>query len=342
MAETLFTFNKNNYQDCQQSYRGDKNQEYYLGEYAIDSGAIIDVRADKKAIASYSIIRSRARTRQTFKRSWYHIRQDATDVIVLWFVKRGSLCITHSGGRSIAKAGDFALTKSMTPFTVECRTDEDSKHEALHVLMPAHIFRQFIPHEVSTGFAVAAGGKAFSMAEHILTSVLEDDGEFTESTAKILIDSALMTVSDTIKACEHLASERVAIAEQRLQEVLRFMDIHLSDPKLSTTMVASACGISPRYLSFLLKQNNMSFSEYVWDQRLKNAERWLLSTKPSEISIAEIAFRVGFKSPAHFSRMFKHVYKKGPREYRSKHEPISQPINRPHKDLFVGANNTLQ
>jgi AraC-like DNA-binding protein len=50
---------------------------------------------------------------------------------------------------------------------------------------------------------------------------------------------------------------------------------------------------------------------------MKIASRWLSSSKPSDISIAEIAFRVGFKSPAHFSRMFKRLFDKGPREYRA-------------------------
>jgi AraC-like DNA-binding protein len=82
-------------------------------------------------------------------------------------------------------------------------------------------------------------------------------------------------------------------------------------------MVAEATGISPRYLSFLLKQNGTPFSDLMWDKRMTIARRWLSSSDPGKISIAEIAFRVGFKSPAHFSRMFKRVYSKGPREYRA-------------------------
>ncbi len=342
MAETLFAFDKNNYQDCQTGYRGDKNQEYYLGDYAIDSGSVIDVRADKKAVGSCSIIRLKARTRQTFKRSWYHIRKDATDVVVLWFVKRGSLHINHSGGSSVARAGDFALTKSMTPFSIECRTDEESLHEALHVLVPAHLLRRFIPHEVSTGFSIAAGGRAFAVAENIFTNLLEDDGELSEEIAQTLAESALRALTDTIKDCDKLAPERQAITDQRLQEVMRYIDIHLTDPKLSTTMVAEACGISPRYLSLLLKQRGVSFSEHIWSERLKIAGRWLASTRPGEISIAEVAFKVGFKSPAHFSRMFKRVYQKGPREFRSEHLASSGHNNSEQHDPFVSVNETLQ
>jgi AraC-like DNA-binding protein len=133
---------------------------------------------------------------------------------------------------------------------------------------------------------------------------------------------------------------RPTLPDKRLQDVFRFIDIHLSDPDLSITTVAEACGISRRYLSFLLKQNGAPFSELLWDKRLKVASRWLSTTSPSDISIAEIAFQVGFKSPAHFSRMFKRVFNKGPREYRA---ACLANVTETRQELFAGGiNNTLQ
>jgi len=319
MTETLFAFDKRNYQQCQQGFRGERNQEYYLGDYSIEAGSVIDVRAEKKAVGSCSIIRLRSRTRLFFRRSWPHIREDATDVTVLWFVKRGSLCIAHQGGYSVANAGDFAITRSMTPFTIECQTDDESAHEVFHVVIPTHVFRRYVPREISTGFTVSAEGREFAIAERILNEVFEDADELAEHIEQLLVDSALSVLTDALQQCDFGAPTRQTLADKRLQDVLRFIEIHLSDPKLCATMVASACGISPRYLSHLLKQHGTSFSMLVWDQRLKIASRWLSSSQPHDISIAEIAFRVGFKSPAHFSRMFKRVYHKGPRDYRASH-----------------------
>ncbi|MFT3930627.1 MAG: AraC family transcriptional regulator [Spongiibacteraceae bacterium] len=320
MTTTLFAFDERNYQDCQNAFRGDKNQEYYLGDYSIEAGSTIDVRADKKAVGSCSIIRLKAKSRQFFRRSWSHIREDATDVVVLWFVKRGSLAISHQCGRNIAKAGDFMLTKSMAPFTMECHIDNDSVHEALHLIVPAHIFRRFLPFEVNVGFTMATDSREFQIAERILNDVFEASGELAEHVEQMLVESALSLMAEAIKRCDNYSQARQSLAEKRLQEVLRFIDVHLSDPKLNAAMVAQANGISPRYLSHLFKQSGTSFSTLVWDRRLKIANQWLSSTKPGEISIAEIAFRVGFKSPAHFSRLFKRVFKKGPREYRSASE----------------------
>ena len=317
MSETLFFIDKRNYRECQNEFRGTANQEYYLGDYSIEAGSVIEVRADKKAVGSCSIIRMQAKTRQFFRRSWAHIREDGTDVTVLWFVRRGRLSISHQCGSSIAEAGDFAITQSTAPFTIECQADEASLHEVLHVIVPSHMFRRFVPNEVKTGLVLSGGGREFAIAERLFNDVFEGDGELVEHVEQLLVDSALALLGEAIKRCAERTPTRQTLSERRLQDVLRFIDVHLSDPTLSIATVARGCGISPRYLSFLLQLNGTPFSELVWEKRLAIASDWLSSSKPGDIPISEIAYRVGFKSPAHFSRMFKRVFKVGPREYRA-------------------------
>lgn len=316
MTETLFVFDKRNYMDCQKSFRGSRNQEYYLGEYTIETGSTIDVRADRKAVGSCSIIRLRSKTKLTFRRTWTHIREDGTDVAVLWFVKRGKLCVSHQSGHSIAKAGDFAITKSLAPFVIECQPDEDTLHEVLHVIVPTHLMRRVIPQEIKTGFTMPASLRELAIAERILGDIFDDCDELPEHIAQLLVDSALLVISDAIKARDACNPARQSIAEKRLHDVLRYIEMHLSDPKLSISTVAKGCGISPRYLSFLLKLHGKPFSTLVWDRRLEIAGQWLAVSNATEVAISEIAYKVGFKSPAHFSRMFKRVYKMSPREYR--------------------------
>ena len=347
MTEKLFSFDKRNYLECQNAYRGEKNQEYYLGDYSIEGGSIIDVRADRKAVGSCSIIRLRSKTRLSFQRSWTHIREDATDVVVLWFVRRGRLCITHPCGRGVAEAGGFGITRSMAPFTIACEPDTQAQHEVLHAIVPSHQFRRFIPQEVKAGFTPAGRRREFAIAERLLNDIFEDADALAPQMEALLLDSALALVADALKGCGDGLMVRQSLPEQRLQEVLRYIDIHLSDPGLSATMVTEACEISPRYLSLLLNQNGTPFSELVWDKRMKIASRWLSSSKPGDISIAEIAFRVGFKSPAHFSRMFKRRFDKSPREYRAAYLKSSAGAAEHRTDRYLhqvtnSGSNTLQ
>lgn len=86
-------------------------------------------------------------------------------------------------------------------------------------------------------------------------------------------------------------------------------------------MTAKGCGISPRYLTTLLKQNGTSFSDLIWQRRLEQARAWMARSDAASISISEIAYAVGFKSPAHFSRMFKRVYARNPSDYRAEAAP---------------------
>jgi len=317
MTETLFAFDERNYHQCQQAYRGEREQEYYLGDYRIEAGANIAVRADRKAVGACSVIKLSSRNRLFFKRTWQHIREDATDVVVLWFVRRGGLRIDYSGASIAAVAGDFAITRSTTPFAIECETDADGVHEVLHAIVPSHLFRQFLHRELKAGVAVRAGEHALALAETVLAGLFANGDLLSEESQQRLLDGALAVVAEVVGAREDCLQVRPSLREERLREVLRYIDVHLCDPNLSAAMVARGCGISPRYLSALLREHGTSFSERVWGDRVRAAGRWLAASTPADISIAEVAFRVGFKSAAHFSRMFKRTYGRGPREYRN-------------------------
>lgn len=315
--ETLFAFDKRNYQNCQNSFRGPRNAEYYTGDYSIEPGSVIDVRAERKAVGYCSIIRLRSRTRQFFRRSWEHIRNDGTDVAVLCFVKRGQLRISHQLGDSVAKAGDFVITKSITPFCVDSQPGEDGTYELLHLTVPMQMLRRSFGEDVKVGFCVPAGGRKFALAERILSDIFEDPGEFNDAVAQQLIESALLVIGDAIRDYGAIAPERQGLADKRLQDVLRFIETHLSDPKLSVAHVAEGCGISPRYLSLLLKRHGSPFSLLIWNKRLQLAGQWLANSVHEKSTISEIAYRIGFKNPAHFSRMFKREFKVSPRKYRA-------------------------
>jgi AraC-like DNA-binding protein len=278
MAETLFSLDRRNVRECQKLFRGERSQEYYLGDYWLDEGPSVEVKAERKSVGPISIIRMTTSPKSYFRRTRQHIREDATDLAVLWFVKRGSLGLSNQCGNKVAHPGDFAITRSMSPFLIECNVDEEGVNQTLHVTVPTHILRAHI--------------------------------------TRALVDCALQIIGHAVKADSDGIATRQTIADRRLDEVLRFIEVHLSDPQLSTTMVARGCGISPRYLSFLLRLKGTSFSELVWEQRLEKARSWLTATDARDISISEIAYGVGFKSPAHFSRMFKRVFNKNPREYR--------------------------
>jgi AraC-like DNA-binding protein len=338
MAETLFALDDRNYQQCQSLFRGTRGQDYYVGDYWIEDAAAVEVRAEKKAAGPYTIIRMLAATRQYFRRTQKHIREDATDLAVLWFVQRGKLLFSNQRCKNEIGPGDFLITRSVAPFFIELQPDEAGRHEVLHVTVPTHLLRRYFTQEIAQSLQLSARRGEMAIAETILSAVFADDGDLAEDTRRMLVESALTVVGHALRDCEGISPVRQSVAEQRLEEVLRFIEVHLSDPHLSTAVVSKGCRISPRYLSFLLRMNGSSFSEIVWSQRLEMARSWLVSSDRRDVPISEIAYGVGFKSPAHFSRMFKRVFDQNPRDYRA---AAAEPAG-PFLEYPEGAAATLQ
>lgn len=318
MPEVIFRFDKQNVGECQDLYRGPQKQEYYQGEYSIEPARSVAVHADKKSVGPSSVIRLVSRSYLRFRRTWRHIRADGIDLTVLWFVKRGSIRI--SGGRTgegLARAGDFLISRSASPFFMECRTDERGVHEVTHVTVPTHIAREFIPDGVQTGFVIPGPDRRVAIACRILDELLAGEAEISAVSDRSLLKASFSLLADALAASVDNVRLRQSIAERRTDEVLRFIDINLCNPNLNTRMVCAGCGISPRYLSTLLQMRGTSFSELVWGQRMAKAKEWLSSSVASEVPVSEVAFSLGFKSASHFSRRFKRVYRFNPSDCRA-------------------------
>ena len=56
MAEKLFSFDKANAHDCQNLFRGEREQEYYRGDFWVEDATTIEVRSERKAVGPISMI----------------------------------------------------------------------------------------------------------------------------------------------------------------------------------------------------------------------------------------------------------------------------------------------
>lgn len=97
----------------------------------------------------------------------------------------------------------------------------------------------------------------------------------------------------------------------RAQEVIRR---NFSNPDLSPEIVSAACGISKRYLHDIFSEANMTIVQYVRICRL-HAARDLLQM-PNNLTLAAIAYRLGFSDQAQFSRQFRTHFGQTPSNFR--------------------------
>jgi AraC family transcriptional regulator len=110
-----------------------------------------------------------------------------------------------------------------------------------------------------------------------------------------------------------LQSYRGSMPQARLRRVLEYMQAHL-DQELSLTALAAVAQMSPYYFSRLFKQSTgLSPHQYILQQRITWATRLLVEP---QLSVAAIAYRVGFASQAHFTTIFRRWVGTTPRQYR--------------------------
>lgn len=106
-------------------------------------------------------------------------------------------------------------------------------------------------------------------------------------------------------AGEHRAS---ALSASYLLAAKQYIQDHLDDPLLSCDQVAAAAGISSRHLTRLFALEGSAPGRYLQDKRLERARLLLTSPQGRRLDIAEVAYRHGFSSQAHFARAFKARY----------------------------------
>jgi CheY-like chemotaxis protein len=98
-----------------------------------------------------------------------------------------------------------------------------------------------------------------------------------------------------------------------MKRVLGVIDRHLGDGNFSTDWLADEVGLSRRQVERKVKDiTQQTPPELVRRLRLERAAQ-ILEARPG--SIAEVAYAVGFKSPAHFSVAFRKAYGHTPTQH---------------------------
>lgn len=113
-----------------------------------------------------------------------------------------------------------------------------------------------------------------------------------------------------------LPSSMGSLDEQFLRKFTQYVESHYDDQNLTVENLSEAFGLSRvqlyRKVKALLGE---SVNDYIQQVRLRKASRLLLE---GELTVAEIAYKVGYSSPGYFSTAFKGKYACSPSEYREK------------------------
>lgn len=84
-----------------------------------------------------------------------------------------------------------------------------------------------------------------------------------------------------------------------------YVDRNIADPGLTAERVARATGVSLRHLNRLFVREETTVAQFITQRRLDRARTDIAGSGQREAGIAEVAYRWGFASHAHFTRVFK-------------------------------------
>ncbi|MDQ0391011.1 helix-turn-helix domain-containing protein [Labrys monachus] len=100
------------------------------------------------------------------------------------------------------------------------------------------------------------------------------------------------------------------------RRIFDFIEKNLGDQDLTPRRIAASSRISLSYLYSLFNDDNTTVSQFMQVKRLQRAYELLVADPKGRLTIAEIAYQVGFKNVSHFSRSFSRHFGTAPRDAR--------------------------
>jgi AraC-like DNA-binding protein len=223
--------------------------------------------------------------------------------VFIWLSEEASL---STGDRKhTLHAGDFSVTNTDTPYSVHALNGG----HCCALSLPASWDRigdtplEKVYDDVYSGADQRRSGLV-NYARHLLA---RPNALALPGAAEKLYDVIALALNPRAKS-EHGAGFLALIRNH--------IDAHYATPHLSPSSVALTFEISLRHLHRLFAACDTSFTEYLTEQRLLQAQRILSDSRFRQQTIINIAFECGFRDINHFGRRFRLRFGFTPGEFR--------------------------
>jgi AraC-like DNA-binding protein len=229
--------------------------------------------------------------------------------------------VNRQDGREIELTrGDFAMVDSTRPYRIEFRQDTS----ILVLRAPQGLFRRSIPSPETLTLLPMSGR---SGAGHIASRLIQEVWAGLQQGLPVESASDLCRAVVDLLAGAYAAVPRLRVRSPSTAGTLRaricsFIEKRLGEQDLSIASIATAFGITARYVHTVFEADEHTVSEYIQTRRLQEAATTLVHPARSTVTIGEVAVAHGFKSQAHFARIFRTHYGVTPREYRRRGSPV--------------------
>ena len=177
---------------------------------------------------------------------------------------------------------------------------------------------------VSVQHQMARNGQLKTKTEYYDTAKYQLLGQYLEEVAELSHDPApgtslgikglLLIYLSTLGAMLYRVRHLPPVEKLKISQAKRLVQENLGNPSLGVKFMADSLHCSSDYLSNLYRsETGERLVSYINKERIKAAMAMLRTTP---LTIAEVAYAVGFESQGYFSRVFKQIVLKNPAAYR--------------------------
>ncbi len=185
---------------------------------------------------------------------------------------------------------------------------------------PSHDYFFLLPFYGDYGFQapVVREGPSLREIHRIVARLVQrysDRTSYFEVGCKVLFLELLYHIARQLRDADSIRSELVLQKDRtaRLSPVLDYVERNYADSITLREAAALAKMSVPQFVRLFKKVAGMSFVSYLTHVRLSRSVRLL---KESSLTIAEVAYQVGFSDQSYFDRRFKAAFSQTPRDFR--------------------------
>ena len=264
----------------------------------IEARAIVpylDVRLSRDG---YCIAYARA-TRERAEISWFHEEEEhpadsAERAIRVRLGRNGFVYRRHEEDdlvllySSVRESGHATICEMLE----KAAADLASRHQIVLEYAVGGWRTDLVDAHASFGEATSA----FARGESLPFSDGVDDGAWAGTYADDQADGSHLCANEPVRSIQEYILE------------------HFSDPKLALRSIAAQFGLTETYLSQLFKeQTGLNYSAFLEEHRIEQARHLL---ERSELSVSQVAGRVGYQTNSTFYRAFRRIHGASPTAYR--------------------------
>lgn len=239
----------------------------------------------------------------------------------------GGLHYGHCGRTGVVCAGEYVLISQMEFHEIA----PEAGSQLLILRIPARELRgRLASVDDHIGGRFGANEQMTRILVGLMRAVADVFIDCPPPNPEALATELLSFVALAIGAEDRGAALDVKNGRYRLRRrIFDYVDANLGDQDLSPRKIADANRISLSYLYSLFADDDTTVGQFLLVRRLQRAYEILVADPKKHLTIAEIAYRVGFKNVSHFSRSFSQHFGMPPRDARTGMAPRDTRAVRP-------------